>query len=71
MITSDDLGEVKINFRLDNDSILLNATIFFLRGTDGKLRGKISKLIKFDTVDEYLDSINKARNHNDYWTKLK
>ena len=70
-ITSEEFGEVNINFRLANDTLFLNATVLFLRGAEGKLNPKIVRLIKFNTLDEYLDSINESRNFKDEWLKLK
>jgi len=70
-ITHGKFGEVNANLRLDNDKLLLNMTFAAIQGPDGKLIGQIINLIKFNTVDEYLDSINKSNSLSERWKKIK
>lgn len=66
----DKLAEVNTNMRLQDD-IYLNVTLKFHISKSGEVTGEITQLKRFATIDEYLDSINKANNPDDGFTKLK
>lgn len=70
-LDSNTILETNGNMRLDNDKVLLNASFLFRLDENGNVIGTVSNIKKFDSVDEYLDSINEAnnRNQND-WIKL-
>ncbi|WP_421811479.1 hypothetical protein [Flagellimonas sp.] len=71
-LDSNKVFETNGNMRLDNDKVLLNANFFFRIDENGNVSGTVRDIKKFDSVDEYLDSINEVndRNPND-WIKLK
>jgi hypothetical protein len=58
------LHEVNINLRLEN-KIFLNVTIEFTVDNNDKISGHIKDIVKFDDVDQYLDSIIAARQSSD------
>ena len=67
---SDKLHEVNTNMRLEN-KIFLNVTLGFNIDENGKVNGSIIDIIKFNNVDEYLDSINSSKQSGDSWVKIK
>lgn len=62
--------EINVNLRL-GDVIFLNVTIEFIATEEGVIHGIVSDIIKFDNIDEYLDSVNASKNKDSSWTKLK
>ena len=62
--------EINVNLRL-GDLIFLSVTIEFIANEEGVIHGIVSDIIKFDNIDEYLDSINASRNKDSSWTTLK
>lgn len=61
--------EINVNLRL-GDEVFLNATIEFIVTEEGVIHGIVSDIIKFDNIDEYLDSINASRNKDSSWATL-
>jgi hypothetical protein len=57
------LHEVDVNMRLENN-IFLNVTLEFIY-YEGQIQGQVKDIIKFDNIDQYLDSINSARKNDD------
>jgi len=57
---SSKVAEVTTNMRLKNE-VFLNVTLLFHCDANGHVTGTIEKLVRLDTVDEYLDSINKSK----------
>lgn len=53
------VAEVNTNMRLKGE-VYLNLTLLFHCDKNGKVTGTIEKLIRFDTLDEYLDSISRS-----------
>ena len=56
---SQKVGKLTSNIRL-KDEIFLHVTVLFHCDTHGHIKGTIEELTRFNTLDEYLDSINKA-----------
>ena len=56
--------------RLQNE-IFLNVTLVIHKDVVGNITGAISNIIKFETVDEYLDSINASNNLGDDFRNIK
>jgi hypothetical protein len=63
-------AEINSNMRLQGNEVHLNFTMFFRVDENGKVNGKITQLKRL-TVDEYLDSINAAKNLPDGSKNLK
>jgi hypothetical protein len=53
------VAEVNTNMRLKGE-VYLNVTLVFHCDKNGHVTGNIEKLVKFDKLDEYLDSINRS-----------
>lgn len=69
-IYTDKLHEVNTNVRLEN-KVFLNVTFQFIATEGGIVRGIISNIHKFDDINQYLDSINEAKNRGNEWTSIK
>ena len=62
--------EINVNLRL-GDIIFLNVTIEFIASEEGVIHGIVTDIVRFDNIDEYLDSINASKNKDSSWTTLK
>jgi hypothetical protein len=67
---SSKVAEVNTNMRLQNE-VYLNVTLLFHVDSNGKVAGNISEIKRFNTVDEYLDSMNQAKNPPEGFKNIK
>ncbi len=69
-IHRDKVHETKCNIRLKGE-IYLNVTLQFIVDPQETIQGNIKEIKKFDTIDQYLDSINQDKGLKDNWMTLK
>ena len=62
--------EVNVNLRLEG-VVFLNVTIEFIAIDGGEIIGIVTDIIKFENMDQYLDSINESKNKGNSWAILK
>jgi hypothetical protein len=67
---ADKMHTLKSNIRL-KDEIFLNVTFEFFIGHTGNIQTTIIEVEKFNSVDEYLDSINSDNGLGEEWKDLK
>ena len=64
------VAKINTNMRLQNE-VFLNVTLLVHFDEHGEAKGTIEKLVKFNTIDEYLDSINEANSPDAKGKRLK